>query len=75
MDANTYALNIYMDKEERCEKSLCSFLKEIDERVQEMEDIYFELRRLAYDYDDYDFSYELKEEIESRLNISLKGKQ
>ena len=75
MDANTHALNVFMDKKEAYGKYLDLFIEEIDERVQEMEDIYFELRKIAYDYVGYDFSNELKEEIENRLNISLKDKQ
>ena len=72
MDANTHALNVFMDKKEAYEKYLNLFIEEVDSRVQDMEDIYFELRKIAYDYAGYDFSSELKEEIESRLNISLK---
>lgn len=72
MDANTHALNVFMDRKEEYEKYLDLFIEEVDSRVQDMEDIYFELRKIAYDYAGYDFSSELKEEIESRLNISLK---
>ena len=75
MDANTHALNVFMDRKEAYEKCLDLFIEEVDSRVQDMEDIYFELRKIAYDYVGYDFSSELKEEIESRLNISLKDKK
>lgn len=75
MDANTHALNVFMDRKEEYEKYLDLFIEEVDSRVQDMEDIYFELRKIAYDYAGYDFSSELKEEIESRLNISLKDKK
>ena len=74
MDANTHALNVFMDKKEAYEKYLDLFIEEVDSRVQDMEDIYFELRKIAYDYVGYDFSNELKEEIENRLNISLKDR-
>lgn len=75
MDANTNALNVFMDRKEEYEKYLDLFIEEVDSRVQDMEDIYFELRKIAYYYVGYDFSNELKEEIESRLNISLKDKK
>lgn len=75
MDANTHALNVFIDRKEAYEKCLDLFIEEVDSRVQDMEDIYFELRKIAYYYVGYDFSNELKEEIESRLNLSLKDKK
>lgn len=68
-DANIHALNAHMLKNEKVETALSYFLKEIDERVQQIEDIYFELRVLAQDYEGYDFSDELKEEIKERAAL------
>lgn len=69
MDGNTYALNKHLDEVERCEKAQERFDKDIDALLQEMEDIYFEIRTLANDYGGYDLSEYAKETVREVLGV------
>lgn len=70
MDANTSALNKYMKENERFERAQAHFDMDIKEYLQGMEDLYYEIRTLANDYDGYDLSDYAQETVQEVLGVA-----
>jgi hypothetical protein len=56
-------------EEERFDKAVERFRKDIGPMLQDTEDIYFEIRKLADDYGGYDFSEYAEECIKNYLGV------
>jgi type II restriction/modification system DNA methylase subunit YeeA len=69
IDGNTYALNKNLEEEEKYNNAVENFNINIDEYLQGMEDLYFEIRRLADEYNGYDLSDYAKECVKNYLGV------
>lgn len=69
MDANTSALNKYMEENDKFERAQARFDMDIKEYLHGMEDLYYEIRTLANDYDGYDLSEYAKETVQEVLGV------
>lgn len=69
INGNTYALNKHLDEVEKCEKAQELFDRDIESLLQDMEDIYFEIRVLSRNYNGYDFESYAKECVKNYLGV------
>ena len=69
MCANDYALNKYLDEQAKFEKTIEAFNDDIKHYLQAMEDAYFEIRRLSYEYDGEDLSDYARETVQNYLGV------
>jgi hypothetical protein len=66
IDGNTYALNKHLEEEERLERAQARFDRDIYKMLKDMEGLYFEIVKLAENYDGYnlrDYAYECMNEV------------
>lgn len=67
-DANTEALNRYQNKLAKQEKAFESFCDEIDDDLVELNEMIVNLKKIAKDYENYDFTEDLEELIKDNLD-------
>jgi hypothetical protein len=64
--ANTEMLNAHMDKEERRERAYTSLMIDLESDLKELDKSKERILKTASDYEGFDFSEDLLEEIKSR---------
>lgn len=66
---NSYALNSYMEQIAKVENTYDMFLADISDDLDEMIDIIDRIKRLASDYEGYDFTDDLKDIIKDTIYV------
>lgn len=67
IDGNTAALKQYEERTEKQEIAYCSLMKEIEGNIYEIQKLIDECYSMAEDYDGYDFTEDVRDEIEILL--------
>lgn len=65
--ANSEALNKYMREQEQQEACLNHFIDDIDDDLVELDEMITKLKKIASNYDGYDFSEHLEDMIKEKL--------